>query len=49
MTKKTYDTPTLQLIALRARDIITDSYDPEYLDPNKPNNILDDQVVYIAW
>ncbi len=47
MTKKTYDTPTLQLIALRARDIITDSQDS--LDPEKPNNILDDQVVYIAW
>ena len=48
MTKKTYDTPTLQFIALRARDIITDSYDPEYLDPNKQNNIFDETVV-TAW
>ena len=49
MTKKTYDTPNLQLIALRAHDIITDSqYDPESLDPEKPNNIFDETVV-VAW
>ena len=45
MTKKTYDTPNLQLIALRARDIITDS---QGLDPDKENNIFDETVV-TAW
>jgi len=47
MTKKTYDTPALQFIALRARDIVTDSQ-TDSLDPNTTNNIFDEQV-YFAW
>ena len=47
MTKKIYENPSLQVITLRARDIVTDSQ-TDSLDPNITNNIFDEQV-YFAW
>ena len=46
MTKKTYDNPTMQVIVLRAQDIVRTSYDPEEYGMEK--NIFHDEV-YDAW
>ena len=45
MSKKTYDNPTMQVIALRAQDIVRTSNPEEY---GMEKNIFHDEV-YDAW